>query len=174
MRKNWINVVLVLSISLMCLTAMATRTPFIKDYDDRYTVVEKQVTVLEAGGRTVRAQYDFDTSGTLVSGASQSLTSVIPANAFVTSVKVVVDTTIISGSDNTLALSCETTGDMDAAVDLTSTAVDTPQDGIPDPSTGSTWVYTATGCTLTLDVGVGTTGVNGGKIIYLLEYMLKE
>ena len=106
--------------------------------------------------------------GTLTLGGS------LPAKAYVTSVSIVVETDVISLSNNTLSLGCEGVDDLDAADDFSTESVNAVLPGTPRVGTESTWVYSATGCVPTLTVGTGGTGITAGRVIYLIKYLQAE
>ena len=149
---------------------MATRTPYTRDANARFTTIETDVTVLESGELSLKLPINFAVTN-VASGQSQALTGTVPAGALITSVSVFVDETV-SGT-TTLAFSCESSGDLDAAIDLSGVSQYGVSPGVPRPNDETTWVYTSALCTPYVEAGSGTDHVLG-RLVYLLGYILPE
>jgi hypothetical protein len=115
------------------------------------------------------------TEAVTVTGAAAATVAsgiVIPADAIITNVLLLVDTQVVSANDNTLALGCEATDDLLAAADLTDDAAASLLAGIP-VGTAATAVQ-SDGCTLTFTIGAGASGVTAGVLTVIAEYIVKE
>ena len=144
--------------------AHAGRALNYKEINTKFATAENEERLLKLG-------YTFSA---LASGETAALTDSVPADSLITDVSVYVNTAIVSASDNTVSLGCATASDLDAAFDFTDTTANSVVEGTPRVDDPSTWVYTSGGCTPTLTVGAGTTGVVSGRSIYLIRYIMPE
>lgn len=154
-------------IFFMVLTSMAfASSPFRPAEHARFMKLENHESM-------AKIAHDFSEDA-VVSGETLALTGTIPADSIITQVSVVVMDSLTSASDNTVALGCESTADLDAANDLTDDADNSVEPGTPRVNDEDTWVYTSDGCVPTLSIGVGTTGITAGRLMYFIKYIQRE
>jgi hypothetical protein len=158
----------------------ATPSPFHKHENDRFSTLEDvtgvtfpQTDPKETAGysyqRIVKATYDASVDGGS-ENTDYALGITIPSGHIITEVSYRPTLTIVSASNNTIALKCEAANDLITAVDMTAfatTGASNYRYGQLTPS-GTASVLTD-GCELTLRVGSGSTGITAGKLDIFLK-----
>lgn len=116
----------------------------------------------------------WDITSTLASGDTVTF-STLPEHAVVTQNYFLVEDAVVSASDNTIALGCDTSSDLLTARDFTN---DSANDLITGTASGSTaqmvHISTSGGCTITATVGSGVSGITDGKVIIFTEFVKGE
>lgn len=121
--------------------------------------------------RLLKVPYSF-TATNAASGDNISTGKSLPADAIVVDSFLYVDEALTGASDNTVAVSCESTGDLFAASGLTSHSQhDLIQGAVSGISTG---LRSSDGCDIEIDIGAGVTGLTAGRLVILLKYFLPE
>jgi len=120
---------------------------------------------LDCDERWLELSYDF-ASTNAASGDSIALSGSVPADYSVTQVAVRIESVVVSASDNTIALDCESSEDLLAAVDLTDKTANSYTNGAITALSGA--VY-SDGCTPTMTIGAGVTGITSGKPYFKLK-----
>ena len=160
--------------------ALATTAPFHPYDEERFETLEDVtgVTYPQTGPketvgysyqRIIKAVYDAAVNGGS-ENTDYALGVTIPANHIVTEASYRPTVTIVSGSDNTVALKCDSANDLISAVDMTDFATDGASAyryGALTPS--STASVITDGCELTITVGSGSTGITAGKLDIFLK-----
>jgi hypothetical protein len=134
---------------------------------------ENRFSELENEKRLLKLPYSFSDTN---ASASDTITlgESIPADSIITDVAVYVDAVIVSASDNTLSLGCETASDLFSARDFTDlSANDTTTDSAAVTGYSSA-VYSSDGCDPTWTVGSGYSGITSGRPIAIIEYLQPE
>lgn len=123
--------------------------------------------MVEGDERLLKLAYDF-TESPVDADEHVSLGVVIPDDYLVTHSYVYVDTDVVSANANTVGLSCENTSDLLAPNDFSDDAEHALVDGAvwANPTT---WVRTAGGCTPTMQIGTGASGITAGRLIFNLK-----
>lgn len=135
--------------------------PFNKPTDLRFKGLENE-------RRVLKLPYTF-TSTNAASGASNALGAAIPAGSYILKSYVIVDTDVVSGSSNTVSYGCASAVDLAAANNYADDSVNTIVAGAITTESGT--VYTASGCTPTIYIGGGATGVTSGSLVLVTEFM---
>lgn len=146
---------LMLSILLLC-SAFAARTPFQPAVDKRFNKVEIEE---EFKG-------SFSAISTLASGGTFSLGN-LPVGAVITEAKLYILNPVISASDNTFSVGCESDADLFVATDLTNLASGSILFGT---TSGPTIITVEAGCEVQAKAGDGDSGITSGDIIFLMDY----
>jgi hypothetical protein len=126
---------------------------------------------LQCDERFLELSYDFSVNNA-ASGDSIALPGSVPADYLVTQVAIYVDSVVVSASDNTIALDCESSGDLLSAADLTDDSANSVVNGAVTALSGA--VYSSDGCTPTMTIGAGTTGISSGDLHFLLKLKNKS
>ena len=163
---------LILVLFLAATTAFAAPTPHTEAQWNYFKQLENgEVLNGESVQKVLRYEYSF--SSTAASGSTIVFPNKIPPGAVIHKVTMHIPTVIVSVSDNTIALTCESSGDLLAAVDLTDDTIETVRFGVPKDNSATSGVW-SDGCTPQYDIGVGTTGITAGRIITFIHFLIGE
>jgi len=107
----------------------------------------------------------FHVDGTVASGSTISSSNdvTIPSGTMVLHTTILVQGQIVSASDNTISVGCESETDLKAATDFTDSASNSIIAG--EQTADSSATYVETGCKPKAYVGSGTTGVTDGDLL---------
>ena len=96
----------------------------------------------------------------------------IPSNSIVKHTTIFVQDTIVSASDNTIAIGCESTNDLKVATDFTNSATGTIVAGAQTADSNAT--YVETGCKVKAKVGAGLTGITNGDLVVCSNLLFEK
>jgi len=178
----------ILLLVLITCTAYGAPTPFAPHIEDRFNVIEDANGITEgeflpkvrAGLMTERiAMFTWDYTlepGSAGPTATEYSTGVsIPADSLVIEAMYRIPSTIVSASDNTIAVKCESANDIISAIDMTDTATSVVIMGAAVSATvaGSslTGAFYSNGCELVLTIGTGSSTITAGSLDVFIKYL---
>jgi len=175
--------VLFATLVMFSLAVFATQAPFHKDVDDRFKTLENTTGVTfpqtdpkETAGysymRTIKVQYDAAVDGG-TADTSYALGVTVPDDSIIIESNFRVTGTVVSSSDNTIAFTCESSGDIIAAIDMTDYATSSYRHGAITATPASSALL-SDGCEIRAEIGSGTTGVTAGKIDLFLKVLSSD
>ena len=146
------------------ISAFATIGPFhpheakkFKEIEDNAVVITKEF-VYDAEAVTAAASKSYDLGQ-------------IPAKSAILSTMFYIDEAITNNA-NTIAFSCESSGDLFSATDISAEVAGTMYNGALNfPNTASaSLTTTTTGCTVQADVGAGAGGITDGYLLLIVKF----
>ena len=131
--------------------------------------VEDRFQKIEYGSRVLKKFRHSFTASNAASGDSITLGN-LPAEAVLMESYVFTNDALVSGSDNTVTISCESTGDI---VDASASSAFIENDIVAGDITSKfDPVWSSDGCDLVMTIGSGTTGITEGILTTIVEYLL--
>lgn len=130
--------------------------------------IDKRFRNLEGERRVLKLPYTFSSTNA-ASGASASLGASIPAGSYILKTYVIVNEDVTSSNSNTVAFGCASTADLAAANNYADDTVNTIVNGAITAENAT--LYTSTGCTPTINIGVGASGVTAGELVLVTEFI---
>ena len=113
---------------------------------------------------------DFGQATPFASGATLQSGLTLPAGVVITKVLGSIDEVVSTASDNKLSLGCESASDLVAGIDLSAKADSAVFAGVPTGVAGNA-LY-SDGCEVFFGVGVGGSGITGGRVTFIIDYFL--
>ena len=150
-----------LLLPLLFAVGIFSAAPFQPHVEKRFKLVETE--------RQVRSVLSINAN--LASGDTAVIGS-LPVNAVLLGSKLYIQTQLVSASDNTISIGCESATDLLPATDLTVQASGVLLIPLNVTSASGSSSVIEDGCSITVTVGAGTTGIDSGKFIFYVNYII--
>jgi len=140
--------------------------------DSSITSIESDVSDLQDESKIITKEYIFDAEALSLTGGQSSILGTLPESSVIVRTMFYIGEAIETDTNNTVAFSCENSGDLFAATALSAELSGTLYDGaINFPNTQSaSQTRTALGCNVQIDVGSGESGITNGYLILLIDF----